>query len=193
MAKKLMRRLIDMLGEKHGEAKAANEQRYEDLLGTLRSSQARTSELYGQAAGELTLPASYGSTARTRAARAAAEGSAADTQHLVSSGLYNSTIASALSRQRARDLEEANQAIDEQVATTRSEYGARRSNLFAGQAAAEAGGASEIAGAIAGRTDEYPDLSLWLNLLTQIGQAKGQGEGTGINNKQLLNLLSMLG
>lgn len=178
-ADKIRNQVIKRLGDLQKQARQANEQRYANILDTLRGSQDRTRQLYGQAAGELRLPSDFGATARRRATRAATEGTAQDVQSLANRGLYNTTIANALARQRGRDLEEQQQAIDERVDVQRSNFGAMRSNLFQQQAGAEAQGTGDIAGVMERRTDEYPDIGSFMNLMMMLGGAQGQQEGGG--------------
>lgn len=129
-------------------ANAANESRYQGTLGVLNKRSADVQSLYS----------GTGTAARGRAARANVEGNAADTQSLISRGLYNTGTLDATRRGRAQDLENQNQAIDEQSSTLR-------------------GGALErtqgdVAGVMERRTDRGPDQGIYAQLLQQQGAAQ---------------------
>lgn len=120
--------LISRFQQQQTAANAANENRYQDILKTYDTA---------------------GRSAKTSAAKAAKEGTAQDTQSLISRGLYNTGTLDATRRGRQSDLTDQNSAIDENVASQR-------------------------AGVMERRTDQAPDMGIYAQLLQQAGAAQSQ-------------------
>lgn len=172
-----VQQLLGRLDQLFGEARQANEQRYGDVIELLRGSAGRAAELGEQALGELSVPDALGSTARRRLRRSIADAGAQDTQDLVSRGLYNTTLLQTGQRLRARELEEGEQAIDAQVDAARRGMAQMRAGAITGQAGLEAGIMGNLAGFMERRTDAYPDVGSFLNLLGMLGGAAGTRAG----------------
>ena len=150
--------------------KAANEAnllRYEQLLQAIGDLGAQTHGTYQEAFQNIE---GLGTAARQRVQQGKIRGQARAEQDLISRGLGNTTIRGGAMRGIAEDAERQQQAIDEAV-------GSQRSSLLQGRAGMEAQIGGMRAGAIEGRRDIGPDMSLMASLLQA---AASQGDQTPI-------------
>lgn len=120
--------IIKQLQQAQTQANTANEQRYQDILKQYEG---------------------MGAAGMARIGQAEQQQQARGTQDLISRGLGNTTITSAVSRGVASDAEMARQQLQENVAQQR-------------------------AGVMERRTDQGPDLSMYANLISQAAQGQQQ-------------------
>lgn len=155
------------------QANQANQARYNQGLGVLTGG---ANSAQGYISQALANSNKIGQAARTRVGQNLQNAQGSTTQSAVSRGIGNTTILDALQRGNSKDAENANQQIDEQIAD-------RASNLNLQQANQSNQGANSIAGFIAARNDNGPDLSTYANLArAAAGSTQGaKASGTTIN------------
>jgi len=138
-------------------ANEANEERYENLLQSIRDLGGQLTGTYDDALQEI---GTIGDAQRERIQRNYTNLQGAMTQDLVSSGLFNTTM-----RPNVRRSVEEDRALQEADLSDR--LAAQRAGVLQNRAGAEFNVGSLLARAIEGRTDAGPDLGLFANLLRQ--------------------------
>lgn len=166
-------------------AKQANESRYQEILGILRGAQ--TQGMAGlDAAGQVFkdraanvegLLQNSGNAARVEAGRQFNANVAAGTQDLISHGMAGNPIVAQAMRRRAsedfqRNLESIRQQTDQTRAGAMMQTQGDLGNFMLNRVGVESGLAGNVAGAIERRTDQYPDLSPYIDLINQLNQAQ---------------------
>ncbi len=131
----------------YDEAKAANEERYEDILGRYET---RYSNAMGQLEG-------LGGAARADVERGYARSGAAANQAMVNRGLYSTTIAPAVQSQNAEAQARSMALLNEQLRREQLGY--------------STGMSREMLDFMERRTDDYPSESLYVQLMNQLGNA----------------------
>ena len=138
--------------------KQANKQnllRYKQLLSTIKGIKTQTGKSFKKAFEQIQ---GVGDVARQRVEQGKVRGQASAEQDLISRGLGNTTIRSSVRRGIADDAELQQQGIDEMVAQ-------QRSGLFERRAGMQFNVGQLRAGAIEGRNDIGPNMSLYAQLL----------------------------
>lgn len=149
--------LIDQFVAQQKKANEANETRYQQLLTTIDAlgEQVGAQGTYGEA---MNLIDQIGASARTEIQDQAARAQASGAQDLVSRGLGNTTIRSAMQRGIMADTQRALGAQAEREA-------GQKAGLLTQRAGAELDVGRLKAGAIEGKYDTAPDLGMMASLL----------------------------
>lgn len=146
---------LQMYQQQQDKANAANEKRYQDILGTIGSGRKE----------EMGLLEGMGTASKNKAFLDTRENIGGDTQSLIDRGLFNTTVLDSMKRNRQTDLQNTYQSIDE---STRS-----------AKANAVRGYTEMLSGAQERRTDQGPNLGMLAQLLQGIGQGAGMQAGYG--------------
>lgn len=155
-----------LMKQMQGQYSASNNaglEQYKNLLASVNGTTNTMNGLYDQAESRLS---GMGTSAHNRIASNMVQGNAADSQDLVSRGLYNSTIAPSMSRGRAADAEVANQQVDEGV-------NAAKSGLTTQRAGATMDMGRLMADSILSKQNQGPDASMYANLIAQLARSGG--------------------
>jgi len=147
--------IISRFEEQQNAANAKNEERYGQLLAAIESLGAQTTGTFQEALGEIS---TLGDAARTRVDQTATREKGRAEQDLISRGLGNTTIRESVRRGITDDQSLQHQGIDESV-------GQQRSGILQNLAGNQTQIGSMLAGAIEGRNDIGPDLSMLASLL----------------------------
>ncbi len=141
-------------GETAFQQQSRRQQQVQDIIGQMQAAQNKANQAneqrYQQILGQY---ANLGQAGRARIEEQTTRRQAAATQNLVSRGLGNTTITSAVERGIGRDAEISRQELDERVAVQK-------------------------AGVMERRTDTGPDLGMFANLLQQAGQQQAPARAT---------------
>lgn len=149
--------IMKQISVSQNKANAANLKRYEELLTSLStlSEQIGAQGTFGEA---MALMETVGTAAQTRIQEQAAKARGATEQDLISRGLGGTTTRQAQLRAVGREEEQAIQASEQSLAQ-------KKSGLLAQRAGAELDIGRMRAGAIEGRTDAGPDMSMFASLI----------------------------
>ncbi len=152
-------------------ANTANLERYQQLLSVIDTlgKQVGAEGTFGQAQQLLS---QVGEAAQTRIGEQAIKARASTSQDLISRGLGSTTIRQASMRGIRADEERARQAAAEGTA-------GQQAGLLTQRAGMEAQIGGMKAGAIEGRFDEGPDLSMFASLIQAAGGTAGGGGAAG--------------
>lgn len=143
-------------------ANTANEQRYQQLLGTISGLQTTNNGTYNQILQSL---AGTGAAERTQLARSTAKRKGSALQSLISRGLGNTTIRNAVLNSIGQNQQFGLQQIAGQQAR-------QKASALQSQAASNQSITAMQANAIQSRNDVGPNLSMYASLLQQASQAQ---------------------
>lgn len=173
--------ILQSLTRAQEESRAANEARYADILALLNQNRTDTGQTLNQAEGLMQsrvggvedLLRSSGQGAMREAGRRYEENLAAGEQDLIDRGRAGSVTIAGANRRRASEQLGREQA-DVREATDRARSGAYLQTtgdlgqFMANRAGAQSNLAQGVAGFMERRTDEYPDMGAYADLLRQI-------------------------
>jgi hypothetical protein len=150
-------------------ANQENVARYQQALTEMTNARQRMTSLFAAARAQL---ANQGKTAAADIDRGAAAQQAQNIQGLMSAGLANTTVRSAVARGTEQDRVSAQARLSEGVA-------AQKAGLLTQQAQAEMGGAQAMTNLIGSRTDVGPDMGMYANLVRQANAGPSAWQASG--------------
>lgn len=148
-------KLSDEYTKAYKEAKASNESRYNKLLSNLDAQKAEATQLLE----------GYGTAQKSKIADTYKQSLSNSLQNLAGTGLYNTTAYGTTQTGSAKNKATSEAELDESINTQKlNAYGTINAARNA---------------VIENRTDEYPDMSTFLNMLNQYGYTGADGSATG--------------
>lgn len=166
--------LIAQFQSQFSAARAANEQRYNQQLKLLRKSLKLTRSAYSDA---LRLTKNEGKKQLRELKQYTEQAKGVDEQDMIARGLGSSTLLTSARARRDTEYQNAKSDIRDSAARARA-------GLLTERAGALGSIYDKLAGAIAGRTDAYPDTNAFASMLSQLGAANaggGGGRGVAVN------------
>ena len=170
--------IIQTYNQLYSQARQANEDRYGDILGQIQQTTDLVTQRYDDAEGLLQ---TLGQSDRERIDMGAHRAKASSDQDLISRGLGNTTVREAAERGVTDDQNRAHREVTEQVS-------AQRAGVLQNRASQEANLGNFMAQMMEARTDAYPDVGLFSQLIAQAGQAEGAAGGGGGSNTTFTGL-----
>lgn len=163
--------ILDTYRQLHQQANAANEQRYQQIIGELQATNSRVGQTYDDAMGLLS---TLGDSERERIDMGKVRQQGQTEQDLISRGLGNTTIRQSALRGVEDDAQRAHQSVTEQV-------GRQQAGMLQARAGAEERGGQFLGSMMERRTDQAPDMNRLTSLLQQAGYADA-ANGDGKSN-----------
>lgn len=186
--------ILNSLSRAQEQTRKANEDRYAKILDIGRQNQATAQSqlnetgqrLYDRIGGVASLYENSGNQARRESGKQYESDLADSEQSLINRGMAgNPILAQAMRRRATEDFTNRNADISERVNNQKAsgylQTTGDLANFMLNRTGIETGLASQVAGAMERRTDQYPDSGAYSDLIRQIAQAQSSTPGRSYN------------